>query len=109
MYNSNNNRNDLQGMYLFLLQFILRTFNDTRREKLFYSIQYKNGCLASSDPFHMFTQSVLHIPSSHIKQYRCLVKVIHQVVTKTKSLLILATCTAKFDVVFVLTLENVSS
>ena len=30
--------------------------NDTHREKLFYSIQYKNGCLADSDLFHMFTQ-----------------------------------------------------
>ena len=25
---------------------------------MFYSIQYKNGCLAASDLFHMFTQSV---------------------------------------------------
>ena len=27
-------------------------------ENLFYSIQYKNGCLAASELFHMFTQSV---------------------------------------------------
>ena len=27
-------------------------------EKLFYSIHYKNGCLAASDLFHMFTQSI---------------------------------------------------
>ena len=27
----------------------------TLREKLFYSIQYKNDCLAASDLFHMFT------------------------------------------------------
>ena len=33
--------------------------NDTHREKLcFYSIQYKNGCLAASDFFHIFTQSI---------------------------------------------------
>ena len=32
--------------------------NDTHREKLFYSVQDKNGCLAASDLFHMFTQSV---------------------------------------------------
>ena len=28
------------------------------REKLFYSIQYKNGWLAASDVFDMFTQSI---------------------------------------------------
>ena len=32
--------------------------NDTHREKLFYSIQYKNGWLAASDVFDMFTQSI---------------------------------------------------
>ena len=25
---------------------------------MFYSIQYKDGCLAASDLFHMFTQSI---------------------------------------------------
>ena len=30
-------------------------FNDTHREN---SIQYNNGCLAPSDLFHMFTQSI---------------------------------------------------
>ena len=35
------------------------TFNDTYRENLcLYSIQYKNGCVAASDFFHMFTQSI---------------------------------------------------
>ena len=32
--------------------------NVTHRKKLFYSIQDKNGCLAASDPFHMFIQSI---------------------------------------------------
>ena len=32
--------------------------NDTHMEKLFYSTQYKNGYLATSDLFHMFTQSI---------------------------------------------------
>ena len=32
--------------------------NDTDREKMFYSIQCKNGCLAASDLFHLFKQSV---------------------------------------------------
>ena len=30
----------------------------TNREKLFYSIQYNNASLATSDLFHMFTQSI---------------------------------------------------
>ena len=29
--------------------------NDTHTEKLFYSIQYKNGWLAASDLFHVYT------------------------------------------------------
>ena len=29
-----------------------------KQEKLFYSIQYKNGCLAASDLFHIFTQTI---------------------------------------------------
>ena len=33
--------------------------NDTHREKLvFFSVQYKNGCLAAFDLSHMFTQSI---------------------------------------------------
>ena len=31
------------------------------REKLFDSVQYKNGWLAASDFFHMFTQSIKEI------------------------------------------------
>ena len=27
-------------------------------KSVFYPIQYKNGCLAASDPFHMFTQLI---------------------------------------------------
>ena len=43
---------------------------------MFYSIQYKNGCLAASDIFHMLTHSIkfLHIPLSRIKERRCLKK-----------------------------------
>ena len=33
-------------------------FNDTHWEKLFYSIHDKDGCLATSDFFHMFTQLI---------------------------------------------------
>ena len=27
-------------------------------KSVFYPIQYKNGCLAASDPFHMFIQLI---------------------------------------------------
>ena len=42
---------------------ILYRVNDTHRERLqvFYSVQYKNGWLAASDLFHMFTQSIKFI------------------------------------------------
>ena len=33
-------------------------FNDTHGEAVFYSVQYKNGYLASSDLFHMFIHSI---------------------------------------------------
>ena len=40
------------------LRIEINAVNYTHREKLFYSIQYKNGCLAASELFHMFTQSI---------------------------------------------------
>ena len=44
----------------------VKLIDDTHMEKLFYAIQYKNGCLAASDLFHMFTQSpklyIFHYP-----------------------------------------------
>ena len=58
---------------------------------LFYSIQPKNDCLAASDLFHMFTQSYRsYIPLSHIKEYRCLKNVIHQIDIKNEWLLLSA-------------------
>ena len=36
----------------------IKCINDIHREKLSYSIQYKNGCLAASDLFYMFTRSI---------------------------------------------------
>ena len=30
----------------------------TEKKTAFYSIQYKNGCLAASKTFHMFTKSI---------------------------------------------------
>ena len=32
--------------------------NDTHKEKLFYSVQYKNDYLAAFDLFQMFSQSI---------------------------------------------------
>ena len=47
--------------------------NNTHSEKLFYSIQYKNGCLASSDLFRLLhNQLSLSIPLSCNNEYRCL-------------------------------------
>ena len=41
------------------IPFYFLLINDTRKGKtVFYSIRYMNGCLASSDLFHMFTQSM---------------------------------------------------
>ena len=34
----------------------------TGKNCVFYSVQYNNGCLAASDLFHMFTQSVIFYP-----------------------------------------------
>ena len=42
----------------FLIMLMLICINDTHKEKLFYSLQQKNGGLAASHLFHMFTQSV---------------------------------------------------
>ena len=70
-------------------------FNGTYREKLFYSIQHKNGCLAVCDLFTMLTHStnVLHITLLHMKEWP----------------LLSASFTAKLEFVFVLILENAFS
>ena len=82
--------------------------NDTHRERLvFHSIQYRNGWLAASDLFDMFTQSIKFYTFHY--QYRCLKNVIHQIDSKTGWLLLSASFTAKFVLVFVLTLENAFS
>ena len=79
--------------------------NDTHKEKLFYWIQY-----AASDLFGMFTQSVkFYIFHYDVKACRCLKKVIHQIDSKNNWLFLLVTFTAKPELVFVLTFENVFS
>ena len=40
------------------LRWSLRALTILIGKKLFYSIQYKNSCLAASDLFHMLTQSI---------------------------------------------------
>ena len=85
--------------------------NDTHREKLlFYSIQYKNGCLTASDLFRVFTQSVKFYTFNHyILRIQMFENVIHQIDSKNESLLLSAIFMAKFGLVFVLTLENAFS
>ena len=82
--------------------------DDTHRERLaFHSIQYRNRWLAASDLFHMFTQSIKFYTFHY--QYKCLKNVIHQIDSKNRWLLLSASFTAKFGLVFVLTLENAFS
>ena len=43
--------------------------NVTRREEtVFYSVQHKNGCLAASELFHMFTQLINSIHSKRVQR-----------------------------------------
>ena len=68
---------------------VVPIINDTHREILvFHSIQYRNGWLAASHLFDMFTQSVKFYTFHY--QYRCLKNVIHQIDSKNGWLLLLA-------------------
>ena len=61
--------------------------NDTHRKRLvLHSVQYRNGWLATSDLFHMFTQSIKSYTFYY--QYRCLKYVIHQIISKNRWLLL---------------------
>ena len=62
------------------------------------------GCFSS---FGMLTQSIKFYTFHY--QYRCLKNVIHQIDSKNGWLLLSASFTAKFGLVFVLTLENAFS
>ena len=82
-----------------------QSVNDTHRERLvFHSVQYRNGWLAASDLFDMFTQSIKFYTFHY--QYRCLKNVIHQIDSKNEWLLLSVTFTAKLELVFALTFEN---
>ena len=75
---------------------------------VFYSVQYKNDSFAASDLFDVFTQSIKSYYTLYYtyKEYRCLENVIHQIDSKNEWLLLPASFTAKFRLVFVLALEN---
>ena len=73
---------------------------------MFCLIHYKDGYLAASDVFRCLHNQVLNIPLSYTKKYRCLKKVIHQIDSKNEGLLLYASFAAKFEFIFVLTLEN---
>ena len=91
-----------------LLSFDLNLLNDTHRERLVFHLnQYRNGWLTASVLFDMFTQSIKFYTFYY--QYRCLKNVIHQIDSKNGWLLFSASFTAKFGLVFVLTLENAFS
>ena len=98
----------------YVVQILWTSLNDTQRERLvFHSIQYRNGWLAASNYFDMFTQSIkinfystqFDVYMLHFYQYRCL----KNVDNKKGWLLLPASFTAKFGLVFVLTLENAFS
>ena len=77
--------------------------NDTHRERLMlHSIQYRNGWLAATDLFDIFTQSVKFYTFHY--QYRCMKYVIHQIDKRNGWLLLLVRFTAKFGLAFVLTM-----
>ena len=44
-----------ENFFVYADRILLTILN---REKLFYSIQYKNGCLVASDLSHMFKKSI---------------------------------------------------
>ena len=86
----------------------IKWINDTHRERLeFHLIQYRNGWLAASDLFYIFTPAIKFYTFHY--QYRCLKIVIHQIGSQNRWLLLSASFTAKFGLVFVSTLENAFS
>ena len=85
--------------------------NDTHREKLLF-IQFSTRMVAwllLKFFICLHNHKVNYIPSSYIKKCRCLKKVIHQIDSKNKWLLLSASFTAKSELVVVLTPENAFS
>ena len=77
---------------------------------MFYSVQYKNDCLAASELFQMFAESitnVLSIPLFRIKEYGYLKNVIDQKAIKHEwSVRPFQQVLAKVGLVFALTAES---
>ena len=79
-------------------QFLLVLVTNTHRERLmFHSVQYRNGWLAASDLFDMFTQSIKFYTFHY--WYSWLKNVIHQTAIKNGWLLVSESFTAKFGLV----------
>ena len=78
---------------------------------MFYAVQYKNGWLAASDLFDMFTQPIKFYYTFHYHVLRVQMSenVIHQIDNKNEWLLLLACFTAGPWLVFVLIRENAFS
>ena len=78
-------------------------------EKLFYSIQYKNGWSAASDL--LFTESIkfYYTLCYHALRVQMFEKCDYQIDRKNEWLLLPARLTAKFELIFVLALENAFS
>ena len=74
---------------------------------MFPSIQYRNGWLAASNLFDMFTQSIMFYTFHY--QHRCLKNVIHQIDSKNAWLLLSASFTTRFGLVLVLTNRMVTT
>ena len=77
------------------------------KSKTNVSLNSVQDWLTASDLFHMLTQLIKFYIFHY--QYRCLKNVIHQIDSKNGWLLLSASFTAKFGLVFVLTLENAFS
>ena len=86
---------------------MLVCFNDTHREKLcFTQFSIRNGWLAASDLFRIFTQSIkIYTFHYHVLKVQ-MFKKCGSSNGQSKWLLLLAKFTAKLGLVFVLTLGN---
>ena len=83
----------------------------SQAKTVFYSIQYKNGQLTASDLFDMFMQSTkfYYTFCYHVLRVKTFEKYDSLNGSKNEWLLLPASFTAKFKLLFVLTLENAFS
>ena len=93
----------------FKLSYMPFMINDTHKKKLGFT-QFRTRMAAWLPlTFFMCLHNQLSSIHSAVTYYRCLKNVIHQIDTKNEWLLLSASFTAKFRLVFVLTLENAFS